>query len=122
MFPKKGTVVPNSRNGTQGHYAETIATALRSELGTSARATKTVMHWTGASGRAAKYWLSGGRGPGGWHLIMLAKNSDAVMHCLLKMADRDEYELAIELRAAKAALMRAVAMIDALTPPMNGSD
>ena len=122
MFPKKGTVVPTSRNGTGGHYASTIATALRSELGTSARATKTVMHWTGASDRAAKYWLSGGRGPDGWHLILLAKNSDAVMHCLLKMADRDEYELAIELSAAKAALIRALAMIDALIPPVNEHD
>ncbi|TIV19482.1 MAG: hypothetical protein E5V95_08350 [Mesorhizobium sp.] len=121
MFPKRGTLVQKSRNGRDSHYAATIATALRSELGTSARATKTVMHWTGASGRAAKYWLSGGRGPDGWHLVLLAKNSDAVLHCLLKMAGRDEYELGVELGAAKSALLRAIATIDALIAPMNGS-
>ncbi|MBN9219241.1 MAG: hypothetical protein J0I79_14915 [Mesorhizobium sp.] len=119
MFPKKGTIVPKSRKGEAGRYASTISTALRSELGTSARATKTVMHWTGASDRAAKYWLSGARGPDGWHLILLAKNSNAVLHGLLKMAGRDEYELTIELSAARAALARATAMIDALIVPMN---
>ncbi|TGP51496.1 hypothetical protein EN873_17730 [bacterium M00.F.Ca.ET.230.01.1.1] len=122
MFSKTGTLVPKSRKGAGSPYAAAIATALRSELGTSARATKTVMHWTGASGRAAKYWLSGGRGPDGWHLVLLAKNSDAVLHCLLKMAGRDEYELVVELGAVKAALLRAIAMIDALIAPVNGSD
>ncbi|TGS69180.1 hypothetical protein EN844_09965 [Mesorhizobium sp. M3A.F.Ca.ET.201.01.1.1] len=122
MFPKTGTIVPKFRNGTGANYATAIATALRSELGTSARATKTVMLWTGASGRAAKYWLSAGRGPDGWHLIQLAKNSDAVLHCLLKMADRDEIKLSVELGAAKAALMRAIAVIDSLKPPVGESD
>lgn len=93
MFPKKGTTVPNSSDKSSGHYARTIATALRAELGTSAQATKTLMHWTGASDRAAKYWLAGTRGPDGWNLILIAKNSDAVLHSLLQLADRDAYEL-----------------------------
>lgn len=117
MFPKKGTTVPKSGNDPGGDYAATIAEALREELGTSARATKTLMHWTGVSDRAAKYWLSGVRGPDGRHLILLARHSDTVMHSLLQMADRDVYQLAIELGAAKAALMRAMAVIDALKPP-----
>lgn len=116
MYPKKGTPVPKSRNEPGNDYAATIAKALRAELGTSARATKTVMHWTGASDRAAKYWLSGVRGPNGRHLILLARHSDTVLHTLLQMAHRDTYELAIELGAAKAALMRAMAVIDALKP------
>jgi hypothetical protein len=114
MFPKKGTIVPQDSNRPGGIYAAAIAEALRSELGSSFRATKTVMRWTGASDRAAKYWLAGTRGPDGWHLILLARNSDAVLHTLLKLADRDLFELAIELNAAKAALGRAVAIIDAL--------
>ena len=117
MFPKKGTTVPKSGNDPCADYAATIAAALRAELGTSARATKTIMHWTGASDRAAKYWLSGVRGPDGRHLVLLARHSDRVLHSLLQMADRDVYELAIELGAAKAALMRAMAVIDALTRP-----
>jgi len=117
MFPKKGTNVQRTRSGPEDVYASVIAAALRAELGNSAQATKTVMRWTGASGRAAKYWLSGTHGPDGWNLILLARNSDAVLHSVLRMADRDAYELAIELRAARAALLRAVAVIDALEPP-----
>lgn len=116
MFPKKGTTVPKPGNESGSDYAAIIAEALRAELGTSARATKTVMHWTGASDRAAKYWLSGVRGPDGRHLVLLARHSDTVLHSLLQMAHRDAYELAIELGAARAALMRAMAVIDALTP------
>ena len=116
MFPKKGTIVPRRRNGSDAGYAMDIATALRAELGTSARATKTVARWTGVSERAAKYWLSGRRGPDGWNLILLARHSDAVLQSVLKLAHRDTYELAIELTAARAALMRAVTLLDALTP------
>jgi len=118
MFPKKGTTVPKSRTQSGREYATSIANALREELGTSAQAAKTVMHWTGASNRAVKYWLSGSRGPDGMNLILLARSSDAVLHSLLKMADRDAYELTIELSAAKAALLRAMAVIDALRRPI----
>ena len=114
MFPKKGTLVPKARSRSDGRYAAAISSALKQELGRSSQATKTVMRWTGASDRAAKYWLSGTRGPDGWHLIQLARNSDAVLQSVLRMADRDVYELAIELDAAKTALSRAVALIDAL--------
>lgn len=114
MFPKKGTVVPQDGGKPGGIYAAAISEALKSELGSSFRATKTVMRWTGASDRTAKYWIAGTRGPDGWHLILLARNSDAVLHTLLKLADRDLFELAIELNAAKAALGRAAAIIDAL--------
>lgn len=114
MFPKKGTIVPPERSKPGDFYAAAISKALKSELGSSFRATKTVMRWTGASDRTAKYWIAGTRGPDGWHLILLARNSDAVLHTLLKLADRDLFELAIELNAAKAALGRATAIIDAL--------
>lgn len=117
MFPKKGINAPKSQNASYRQYALAIASALREELGTSARATKTVMHWTGASDRAVKYWLAGTRGPAGRHLILLARNSDAVLRSLLTMADRDSYKLTIELSAARAALTRAVAVIDTLKPP-----
>lgn len=114
MFPKKGTFVPKPRSRSYGRYATEISSALKQELGTSSRAAKTVMRWTGASDRAAKNWLSGTHGPDGWNLILLARHSDAVFQSVLKMADRDVYEVAIELDAAKAALSRAVALIDAL--------
>ncbi len=117
MFPKKGTAVPQAEIDAASDYATMIAKALRAELGTSARATKTLMHWTGASDRAAKYWLSGARGPDGRHLVLLARHSESVLRALLRMAHREAYALAIELGAAQAALTRAMAVLDALKPP-----
>lgn len=117
MVQKTGTDFPLSRVSSGAEYAVAISTALKTELGTSHSAIKTIMRWTGACDRTAKYWLAGTRGPGGRHLILMASKSDTVMHTLLRLADRDLFELAIELNAAKAALARASAIIDALHPP-----
>lgn len=114
MVPNKGTFVPAHNAEIRNDYAVAISKALREELGTSARATKTVMRWTGVSDRAAKYWLSGMKAPGGWQLVLLAKNSDAVLHAFLRMANRDLFKLSIELNAAQASLARAAAIIKAL--------
>ncbi len=116
MVPIKGTIVHGGDAKLRNGYVTTISEALRRDLGSSAPAIKTIMRWTGASNRAAKYWLAGERGPGGWHLIQLAKNSDAVLHAILTMADRDIFEISIELNAAQASLARAAAIISALAP------
>ena len=93
MRIKMGTSVP--KMGTSVHldadhtaYREAIADALRRELGPTHQAIKTVMRWTGASERTAKYWLSGERGPSGEHLIRLAQHSDVVLITILIMAER----------------------------------
>jgi hypothetical protein len=72
------------------------------------------MRWTGASERAAKYWLAGSRAPSGWQLILLARYSDAILHEFLGMAGRDLFKVAIELDAAEASLARATAILRAL--------
>lgn len=114
MVPIKGTIVQARNAKVRDDYVLAISQALRHDLGSSAPAIKTIMRWTGASNRAAKYWLAGERGPGGWHLIQLARNSDAVLHAFLMMADRDIFEVSIELNAAQASLARAAAIIKAL--------
>lgn len=93
MRVKIGTVVP--KMGTTVHPAEVpddyrtaMAMALHAELGSTHRAIKSAMRWTGASERAVKYWFAGERGPSGEHLVSLARHSDAVLIVLLKMADR----------------------------------
>lgn len=84
--PKMGTTV--HLDADQTAYRRAIAEALRRELGLTHQAIKTMMRWTGASERTAKYWLSGERGPSGEHLIRLAQHSDAVLVVILKMAAR----------------------------------
>ncbi len=114
MVRKKGTSVPPAAAEIRREYARAVSYALQSELGQSARASKTIMRWTGASERAAKYWLSGSRAPSGSQLILLAKNSDTVLHEFLRMSGRDLFTVSIELEAAEAALARASAIVHAL--------
>ena len=85
-MPKMGTTV--HLDADQAAYRKAIADTLRRELGHTHQAIKTVMRWTGASERTAKYWLSGERGPSGEHLIRLAQHSDAVLITILTMAER----------------------------------
>ena len=84
--PKMGTTV--HLDADQAAYRKAIADTLRRELGHTHQAIKTVMRWTGASERTAKYWSSGERGPSGEHLIRLAQHSDAVLITILTMAER----------------------------------
>ncbi|NRP75477.1 hypothetical protein ILFOPFJJ_06400 [Ensifer psoraleae] len=116
MVPIKGTIVPARATQTREHYAIGISQALRDDIGANPPAIKTIMRWTGASDRAVKYWLTGERGPGGWHLVQLARNSDAVLHAFLDRAGRDLFRISIELNAAEASLARAMAIVREMRP------
>jgi hypothetical protein len=91
-----------------------IADALRTELGQSHRATKTLMRWTGASDRTAKNWLSGCCGPRGDHLIQLARESDTVLAALLGLAGRNQHMVGADLLSIRNALVAATELIDGL--------
>ena len=99
MFPKKGNVFPNADGEArlEVNYRQTIATALRQELGGTHRAVKTTMRWTGASERTAKNWIAGSHGPSGEHLISLMRHSDEVLIGLFTLAGRDEAIVALRL-------------------------
>ena len=86
VVPKMGTVL--HPDGIPGDYRAAIALALHAELGSTHRAIKTAMRWTGASERTVKYWFAGERGPSGEHLILLARHSDAIVLVLLALAER----------------------------------
>lgn len=113
MIPKVGKVVHRAPEIDCLAYASAIADALRSELGTTPGATKTVMRWSGASDRCVKNWLSGTCGPSGRHLLMLARHSDAVLNCVLKMSGRDGIVLSCQLRQLREALSSAAEAIAA---------
>lgn len=111
----EGTVVPKTGTvGSAQECAKAIADALQHELGSSARAAKTIARWTGASDRAAKYWLAGSRCPSGRQLILLAMHSDAVLEAFLKLAHRDQLGIALDLNAAQVSLDRASSIISEL--------
>ncbi|ARC89448.1 hypothetical protein [Rhodovulum sp. MB263] len=86
MRVKMGTVV--HPEDVPANYRAAMAMALQAELGSTHRAIKSAMRWTGASERTVKYWFAGERGPSGEHLVSLARHSDAVLTALLALSDR----------------------------------
>jgi hypothetical protein len=116
MFPKTGKKLPLDR--VDSHiYAQAIADALRTELGQSHRATKTLMRWTGASERTAKNWLSGHCGPSGDNLVQLARESDCVLATVLGLAHRGHHMVGADLVTIRASLHAAVQLVDDLLDP-----
>ena len=114
MFRKKGKKLPDQQSTRDAIYASSIAEALRSELGQSHRATKTLMRWTGASDRTAKNWLSGHCGPSGNHLVQLARESDTILATFLGLAGRNRHMVGADLLQIRDALADAAALIDEL--------
>ena len=114
MFPKKGNVFPNADGEArlEVNYRQTIATALRQELGGTHRAVKTTMRWTGVSERTAKNWIAGSHGPSGEHLISLMRHSDEVLIGLLTLAGRGEAIVALRLVETRDRLEEVRQLID----------
>src|SRR5258707_12685451 len=116
MLPKTGKVLPKGSrgNGAGLEFNQNIAAALRADLGSTHRAVKIVMGWTGASERAAKNWLAGTHGPSGRHLVALVRHSDQVLEAFLMMAGRDSALVAMRVVDVREKLQETVAFIDEL--------
>lgn len=93
-------------------YANAIAAALRSELGDTHRAIKTLQRWTDANERTTKNWMSGSHGPSGYHLITLSAHSDKVLQMFLHLADRRDVLVALSLPVLRIRLLETVALLD----------
>ena len=119
MLPKKGIVFPNGEN--LGPYAQAIAYALKSELGSTHQAVKIIRRWTGAGERTVKNWLVGINGPSGQHLVDLMRHSDDVLEVLLILAGRQPIVAAQTLVGARNKLAETVEQIDALLGEGNGT-
>jgi hypothetical protein len=113
MFPKKGNKFHHQvqRADIELQFVRGIAAALHTELGSTHQATKTVMHWTGASDRSVKHWFAGTHGPSGAHLIQLMRHSDEVVKCVLYLADR---RVSLSTTAAADLRKHLLAAIDCL--------
>lgn len=112
MLPKKGIVFPNGKNF--GPYSTTVAYALKSQLGTSHRAVKIIMRWTGAGERTVKNWLAGVSGPNGQHLVELIRHSDEVLDVFLLMAGRQQIAAAKKLIDVRNKLAETIQQVDEL--------
>lgn len=115
MFPESGKKL-RSRGPLLTNHAlvEALGSTLRSELGGSRRATKTVMGWTGVCDRAARHWIDGSGGVSGFHLLQLARQSDAVWRLVIELSLREEAVLGFDIHAVEVALSRALGSIEML--------
>ncbi len=113
MFPKKGRKFPIGRDTiTDAEFAQVIGSALKVEFGSTRNAAKTIMKWTGVSGRTAKNWLNGTNAPSGVNLILLARESNAVLKAMMLMAQRPEMSLGANLISLKRLLADTMAALD----------
>lgn len=113
MFPKKGKSFPIGRDAlTDVEFAQVIASALKVEFGSTRHATKTIMKWTNVSQRTAKNWLNGTNAPSGVHLVLLARESNAVLKALMLMAERPEMSLGASLLSLRRVLAETMSALD----------
>ena len=114
MLPKMGNELhgPSTSDGQPVDFRDAIATTLKTELGTTHQAIKTVMAWTGASERTAKHWFAGTHEPSASHLIALVHHSDEVLTAFLEAADRPALRVQLQLAGVRAKLLELVAVID----------
>jgi hypothetical protein len=115
MLTKSGRKLPKMRPApSEADYIEQISGALRLELGGTAAAVKTIMRWTGASGRSARTWLSGSGSPSGYHLLRLARECDALFEVMLDLTGHQEARLGVDLHAVEVAIARAMGAFETL--------
>lgn len=113
MFSKEGRTFPVGRDRlTDAEFALVIASALKVEFGSTGHGAKTIMKWTGVSQRTAKNWLSGSNTPSGVHLILLARESNAVLKAIMLMADRPEMSLGASLISLRRLLTETLSALD----------
>lgn len=113
MFPKKGSSFPVGRDAlTDTEFAQVIASALKVEFGSTRNGAKTIMKWTGVSARTAKNWLNGTNAPSGVHLILLARESNAVLKAMMLMAERPEMSFGASLLSLRRVLAETMAALD----------
>lgn len=116
MLPKMGKKLHRRHrgDGADADFAGLIAAALRAELGSTHRAIKMVMGWTGASERTVKHWFAGTHCPSGEHLVALTCHSDEVLTAFLSMAGRGPIFVGAKLVELRLKLLETIDHIDAL--------
>lgn len=117
-LPKMGKNLHKDRERAPGiidkdDFRQAVAMALKSELGRTHQAIKTVMDWTDASERTVKHWFAGTHGPSGHHLIAIICHSDAVFRFVLFASGRPSLAISSDMLALRDRMIELVAQIDA---------
>jgi hypothetical protein len=112
-LPQTGIILPVAADdpSSMRPYAEALAAALRTELGDTRSAAKTVMRWTGAGERTVKTWLGGVSGPNGEHLIRLICHSDVVFALVLARSGRARADVWDANARARRHILQALAAL-----------
>jgi hypothetical protein len=97
-------------------FAETIATAMQAEWGTTPSARKEVGRITNANERAVRNWFEGKNGPSGENLLLLIRHSDAVLQTVLELSGRQALMPAARMLGIRDRLKEVVDAIDGLQP------
>jgi len=92
-----------------------IGEVLRTELGATRRATKTVMRWTGVSDNTARSWLNGKASPSGLHLLELAAHSQAIMVLFLEVTGHGDLEIGLRLQEIEGVLEEALERVRSIS-------
>lgn len=113
MFSKKGNSFPVGRDTlTDAEFAQVIASALKVEFGSARNGAKIITKWTGVSDRTAKNWLSGKNAPSAMHLVLLARESNAVLKAIMLLADRPEMSVGASILSLKRLLSDTLTALD----------
>src|SRR3546814_1057675 len=97
---------------TDAEFTQVIASALKIEFGSTRNGAKILMKWTGVSSRTAKNWLSGSHAPSGVHLVLIARESNAVLKAIMLMAERPEMSLGASLISLRRLLTETISALD----------
>jgi hypothetical protein len=124
MLHEAGRVlpVPGKDRTSNRSFVDELAAVLRTELGGTRVATKTVMRWTGAGERTVKTWFGGVSGPNGEHLIRLIRHSDAVFTLVINRSGRTQVDAWAANARAQRHMLSALAVLQGATGRADEAD
>ena len=99
-----------------GHFADSIATAMKAEWGLSPSARKEVGRITNANERAVRTWFEGRNGPSGENLVSLIHHSDAVFETVLALSCRRHALCSLGVLRLRPHMRAVLAAIDEAFP------
>ena len=121
MVPKSGSKFADDEVAlTDAIVAGMIGTALRSQLGGTRQAAKTVMRWTHVSDHTARSWINGQTIPSSLHLLEMATQSEPIMAVILRLTGHPSLELTLDLEAVEYTLEKTLKRVRSLRSELPG--